>query len=198
MPPPVPPRVKLGLMMSGNPMSLGDLPRLVDIVGKGAFRQVHADAQHGLFEFVAVLGPFDRRFVRADELDVVAGEDAALGEFHGGIEAGLAAHGGEDRIGPLALDDLLHDFGGDRFDVGPVGHVRVGHDGRGVGVDEDDLEPLLAQRLARLGTRIVEFARLPDDDGSAADDEYFMYVGSFRHVKPRESVEAWMRKCVNA
>ena len=38
---------------------LGDCPRLVHIVGKGAFRQVQADALHGLLEFAAVLGPLD-------------------------------------------------------------------------------------------------------------------------------------------
>ena len=66
---------------------------------------------------------------------------AVFGKLHGGVEAGLAAHGGQERVGPLARDDLLHDLGRDGLDVGLVGHVRVGHDGGGIGIDEHDLEP---------------------------------------------------------
>ena len=48
-----------------------------------------------------------------------------------GVERGLPAHGGQQRehfagghIGPLAGDDLLHEFRRDRFDIGGVRHVR--------------------------------------------------------------------------
>ena len=55
-------------------------------------------------------------------------------------------------------------FQRDGFDIHAVGHFGVGHDGRGVGVEEDDRVPLLLEGLAGLGARIVEFAGLADDD----------------------------------
>ena len=42
----------------------------------------------------------------ADQLDAVALEDAVLGEGHREVEAGLAAQRGQERVGPLARDDL--------------------------------------------------------------------------------------------
>ena len=58
-----------------------------------------------------------------------------------------------------------------RLDVGAVGQLRVGHDRGRVGVDQDDSEPFVLQRLAGLGAGVVELARLPDDDRAGADDE---------------------------
>jgi len=94
-----------------------------------------------------------------------------LGQVERAVQRSLSTHGRQQRIGALDLDDLLDHLPGDRLDVGDVGHVRVGHDRRRIAVDEDDLVALLAQRLAGLGAGIVELARLPDDDGTGADDE---------------------------
>ena len=49
----------------------------------------------------------------------------------------------------IAASDLRRE----RLDVGAVRQLRVGHDRRRVAVDEDDLEPFGAQRLARLRCR---------------------------------------------
>ena len=112
------------------------------------------------------------------------GEHAHVVEGEGGVEAGLAAHGGQERVGALLLDDLRDDLGGDRLDVGGVGHLRVGHDGGGVGVDQDDAVAFLAQRLAGLGAGVVELAGLADDDGPRADDQDRADVGALRHERP--------------
>src|SRR5699024_8908179 len=77
----------------------------------------------------------------------------------------------QDSVGALALDDLLDHLGGDRLDVGGVGELGVGHDRRGVGVDEHDPDPLLPQDAAGLGAGVVELAGLADDDRAGADDE---------------------------
>ena len=79
------------------------------------------------------------------------------------------------------------DLDGQRLDVGAIGRLGVGHDRRRIAVDEHDLEPFGAQRLARLRAGVVELARLPDDDRAGADDENAFQVGTFRHVqdKPR-------------
>ena len=97
------------------------------------------------------------------------------------VQAGLAAEGRQDGVGPLDGDDLLDDLGRDRLDVGPVGHLGVGHDRGRVRVDQDDLVPLLAERLARLGARVVELARLADDDRPGADDQDLLDVGTLGH-----------------
>jgi len=74
--------------------------------------------------------------------------------------------------------------GGDRLDIGPVRHVGIGHDGGGIGIDEDDSIALRAQRLAGLRPRIIELARLADNDRPGADDEDGGNVGPFGHWGP--------------
>jgi hypothetical protein len=74
---------------------------------------------------------------------------------------------GQQRVGPLLLDDLGHHLGRDRLDVGRVRQLRVRHDGGRIGVDEDDAIALGLQGLAGLGAGIVELAGLSDDDGAA-------------------------------
>ena len=111
-------------------------------------------------------------------------EHAHVVEGQRGVEAGLAAHGRQQRVGALLLDDLRDDLRGDRLDVGGVGHLRVGHDRGRVGVDQDDPVALLAQRLAGLGAGVVELAGLADDDRARADDHDRADVGALRHDGP--------------
>ena len=73
---------------------------------------------------------------------------------------------------------LGDDFPGDRLDVGAVGRLRIGHDGGGIGVDQDDRVALLAQGLARLGAGVIELAGLADDDGAGADEQDLLQVGA--------------------
>jgi hypothetical protein len=77
----------------------------------------------------------------------------------------------------LLGDDLFDRLPGDRLDVDDVGRGRVGHDGRGVAVDQDDLVALLAQCLAGLNAGVVELAGLADDDRAGADDENALSKG---------------------
>ena len=71
---------------------------------------------------------------------------------------------GSTASGRSFFDDLAHHFPVDRLNVGRVGHLRVGHDGRRVGVDQNDAVALFAQRFTRLGARVVELTRLADND----------------------------------
>jgi hypothetical protein len=84
-------------------------------------------------------------------------------------------------VGALALDDLGDELRRERLHVGPGRHLGVGHDGGRVAVDEDDLEPLLAQRPAPLGPRVVELTGLADDDRPRADDEDLLQIGALGH-----------------
>jgi hypothetical protein len=128
-------------------LAVGALGR-VDDGGAGVFQP---DPVHRLAEQLAVLGHFDGGAVGADQLDAELVQHAHVGQRHGGVQPGLAAHGGQQRVGAFLLDDPGHDFRRDRLDIGGVGHLRVGHDGGGVRVDQDDPVTLLAQRLAGLG-----------------------------------------------
>ena len=74
-------------------------------------------------------------------------------EVQGTVERGLAAHGRQQGVGAFALDDLGDHLRRDRFDIGGVGQLRVGHDRRRVGVDQDDPVALVLQRLARPAPR---------------------------------------------
>ena len=62
-----------------------------------------------------------------------------------------------------------------------VGHAGVGHDGGGIRIGQHDFVSESAQRLARLGPGIVEFARLADDDRTGADDQNFLDVFPLCH-----------------
>ena len=121
----------------------------------------------------------------ADELDAVLLQRAVGVQRHGGVERGLAAQGGQHRVGALLGDDLVQDLGGDRLDVGGVGELRVGHDRRGVGVDQGDPDALGPQHPAGLGAGVVELAALADHDRPGADDQDGLQVVRARHGYPR-------------
>jgi hypothetical protein len=86
------------------------------------------------------------------------------------------------RASGFSLAMIFQHLPGDGLDVGHIGHVRVGHDGRRVAVDQDDAVALLAQRLAGLGAGVVELAGLADDDRAGADDQDALDVGALRHL----------------
>ena len=98
------------------------------------------------------------------------------------VQARLTTEGRQYRIGLLNGKDLLDDFDGDGLDVGAVRHLRVGHDRRRIGVDQHNLIPLLAQRLACLGPRVVEFARLPNHNRARTNDQDLVDVSTLGHV----------------
>ena len=122
----------------------------------------HADALHRLLEQVAVFGLFDRLQVGADQLNAVLLERAVFGEGHRQVEGGLAAHGGQQRIGALQLDHPPHHIRGERLDVGAIRHIRIGHDRGGVAVHQHHLKPLGPQGLTSLGARVIKFTGLAD------------------------------------
>jgi len=151
-------------------------------VGDGGARHVQADLLHGLAEAVAVLGLVDGVPAGADHLHPELVQHPLAGQVQGAIEGCLPAHGRQQGIGPLALDDAGDGTPLHRLDVGGVRHFRVGHDGGRVGVDQDHPVALLAQRLAGLGAGIVELAGLADDDRPRAEDQDAFDVSPFGHV----------------
>ncbi len=93
----------------------------------------------------------------------------------------MAAHGGQHGIGFFALDDFFEVFLGERLDVGPVRQFRIGHDGGRVGIHQHHFVAFIAQGFAGLRARVIELARLPNDDRPGADDQNLVNVGSLWH-----------------
>ena len=143
------------------------------------------DAQAGIghraAELLAILGAADRGGISADQLDPEALQRAVLVKGHCQVECRLAAERRQQRVGPLLLDDPGQRAREERLDVGSGGELRVGHDRRRVGVDEDDLVTLLQQHLAGLHAGVVKLGRLADHDRTRADQEDLLDVGAFRH-----------------
>ena len=202
MPPPVPPSVNAGRMMSGKlPILFGDGAGFVQVVRDAGNGNVEADGQHQFLERQPVFAFVDGFGLRADHFDAVFFEHAVFVQRHRGVERGLAAERGEQnefvpswfwRPGSgtpfshfllFADDDFLDAFRRDRFDVGAVGELRVGHDGGRVGVDEDDAVAFLVEGLAGLRAGIIELARLADDDRAGADDEDAVNVSALGHLR---------------
>ena len=163
------------------------LHRLLEVVGEPGGGDSQADLLHGSLEEGPVLGLLDGRELGADELHTIFFQDPSLRHRHRHVEGGLPPQGGKEGVGALLFDDFLQILRGHRLDVGPVGEVRVGHDGGGVAVQEHHLVPFLFQRLASLGAGVVELARLADDDGAGADDDDLLDVGTFGHMKTTPS-----------
>ena len=136
---------------------------------------------HRVLEQLAVLGTVDRVRLAGQQADAAAVEETAAGQLHREVQAHLAAQIGQDGIGLFLFDDALNDLGGQRLNVNMIGNVRVGHDGGGVGVDEDRLDTLRFQGAAGLRAGVVKLRRLTDDDGAGANDQHLFDTRVLRH-----------------
>ena len=171
MPPPVPPSVNEGRMMAGSPISSSASSaamRVLTWCERGVSSPILV---HRLAEPLAILGLVDGVGGRADHDDAASFQNAHAPQRQRGVERGLPAHGRQERVRTLLLDDLGHDLRRDRLDVGRVGQIRIGHDGRRIGIDENDPIALVLERLAGLRAGIVELAGLADDDRPRTDDQ---------------------------
>ena len=95
---------------------------------------------YDVLELLTVFTAFNRVDIGTDEFDTVFVEYAGLVQVDGGVESGLTTKSGQKSVWAFFCDDRFDDFRVDRFDVGGVGNVRVGHDGRGVRVDQNDAQ----------------------------------------------------------
>ena len=181
MPPPLPPRVKLGRMMAGKPVSLSRSRASRHVVGEAAAAGLQAQVVHEGLEELAVLAAVDGLGLGADEHDARALQQPALVGLHGEVQGRLAAHRGQDGVGLLGLDDLLQHRQGEGLDVGGVRPARVRHDRGRVGVQQDRADALLPQGLQRLRPRVVELAGLADLDGPGAQHQHALQIRPLRH-----------------
>ncbi len=146
IPEPSPPMVNDGRITTGSPSS-ATVARTSSIEWQtrrgvpappGRAGPAGAGQRHDLLEQLPVLAAPDGVDVGADQLDAVLVQHAGLVQRDRGVQRGLPAQGGQQRVRPLPGDHLLHELRRDRLDVGGVGELGVGHDGGRVGVDQAD------------------------------------------------------------
>ncbi len=125
---------------------------LFHAVSETALGKVEADCVHRLLESPPVFSLFDGLVIGPDHLHPVLVQDTLFEHLNGHIEPCLSTQSWEEGVRPLTRYDLLNHFGGDGFDVGPVGHLGIGHDGGGIAVYQDDFKPLLLEGLTGLGS----------------------------------------------
>ena len=76
---------------------------------------------------------------RSDEFHVISFQHAAFGQFHGDIKSCLTSQSGKQRLRPLLSDNPLNYIRNNRLHVCSVSHLRIGHDGCGIAVHQNDL-----------------------------------------------------------
>ena len=176
---------------TGIAYALGDSLGVGHAVGIARARDLQANLGHGLVKEFAVLATLDGGQVATDHLDAVLVERAVLCQLDSGVQTGLAAQRGQQRVRVLLLNHALDELGSDRLNIGAVGKTRVGHDGCRVGVDQDDLKAILLEHLAGLGAGVVELTGLANNDRARTNNEDALDVSTFRHVS---SPRSWSRR----
>ena len=137
---------------------------------------------HRLLERLTVLGQLNGADVGPDQLDAVARQHPALGQRLREVQGRLPAHRRQQGVRPLPLENLFQALGGERLQVHPRRELGVGHDRGRVVVDQDHLEALLEQRLARLAARVVELPGLADHDRPRPDHQDPLEVLTLGHL----------------
>ncbi len=132
-------------------------------------RDAQAGRADGLAEELAVLGAGDHVDRRADELDAQLVQNPLLRKSQREVEGCLAPERRQERVRALAAQHVRDAFEVERLQVGAIREAGVGHDRRGVRVDDDRPESLGPQHLERLAAGVVELAGLADHDRARAD-----------------------------
>ena len=168
-----------------------DDDRVADAVGAGQsvlqrFHHLRGDDGlmqlfHGLLEQLAVLGTVDGLGLAGQQTDAGAVQIAGAGQLHGQIQAHLTAEVRQHGVRLFNVQNALHDFQRHGLDVNMVGHIRVSHDGCGVGVQQNGLDALCLQGAAGLRAGVVELRSLTNDDGAGANDQHLLDSRVLRH-----------------
>ena len=134
-----------------------------------------------LFEQFPVFRLFDGMAAGSKEFRMAFGKDPFLFQLHGQVQARLSADSRQDGIGAFVAYDLGNIFQRQRLHVNLVRDAGIGHDSGRIGITENDFISFFFQGQTGLGSGIIKFSGLPDNDGPGTDDKDLSEVCSFRH-----------------
>ena len=101
-------------------------------MGNHRFSNVRACVKNELLENLAIFALLDRIDLCANQFDAVLVENSLLVQGHSCVQCGLTAKSRKNRVWLFLLDNRLDNLRGNRFNIGGVGEVRVGHNRRWV------------------------------------------------------------------
>ena len=131
----------------GEGQLVAELAHVFDGAGNAAGGHIEADVFHGLAEQFAALGFFDNVGACADKLNAAFRQNAALGKPKSGVQSRLTAKRRQESVGALFSDDCGKGLLLDGFHIGGVSHMRIGHDGSRIGIDQHHLVPFFLEGL---------------------------------------------------
>ena len=161
---------------------VGKPKSIINGVGVATSGNFQADFGHRLIKLLAVLAAFNSRKVTANHLDAKFIQNAALGKFNSSVKSSLTTEGRQQGVRAFLFDNLLDEFLGNWLNIGAINQLGIGHDGCRIGINQNNLVAIFFQHLARLGTGIVELARLANHDRTRPNYENALDVGTLRHV----------------
>ena len=159
-----------------------EIVHLVDGRELAPFRLVNPEVVHNAGELVTVLGLIDVLGGCTENRNVV------LVKLEGEIVRDLAAHGDNDSVRGLKVDDVHHPLEGELVEIEPVAHVVVGGDRLRVVVDQHSPVALLLDGLETGHGTPVEFHGRTDPVGSRTEDNHRLAVTLIFNVTLRAVV----------
>ena len=109
-------------------------------------------------------------------------QETGLLQLHAKVQTSLSSQGGKNAVGFFLFNDLLQNLYIQGLNIYLICDIFIGHDGRRIGVHQDYLYSLFLQGTAGLGTCIVEFRCLSDDNRTGADYHYSFYIRILGHL----------------
>ena len=125
-------------------------------------RHFRTAAVYYLFKLFAILSGINRLGASANQFYLIFFQSAILGKGNRSVECGLSAQCRQQRIGAFLFNNRRHHLRGYRLNIGSVRHLRIGHNGCRVGVNQNDSQPFRFEHAASLAPGIVKFAGLAD------------------------------------
>ena len=138
---------------------------------------------HRLFKLNTVLSALNGIYLNTDYLYVIFVKNAGFVQLCTEIQSRLTAKIWQKGVRTFFGNNLFQSFYIERFNVSDISGFRVCHDRGRIGIDQNDFVAQFAKCLAGLGTGIVKFAGLTDDNRTGTYDEYFVNIRSLWHCK---------------
>ena len=129
-----------------------------------------SDFFHRLFKFETVFRFFDGLRSCSDQAHIVLFQKSCLLKLHGKVQSCLASQCRKHAVRLFFDNQLFYDLYGQRLNINSVCNVFIGHNGRRIGVEQNNLNAFLFQRTARLCSGVVKLCRLSDDNRTGTDD----------------------------